>query len=130
MAVTFPRLNEQPLLLHHYCVTGFVSNAGDKPKLETPQFSPHQFFHSCCIHICPSYVQQIVGCLFDHCQTLCTILWHPALSLCHHHTPSSIGSKFEGEKNASCTKMKSGYKFLCEMKFLPPLPLLINLSHE
>jgi hypothetical protein len=44
---------------------------------------PNQFFHSCCIHICPSYVQQTGGCLFNHCQTLCTTLWHPALSLCH-----------------------------------------------
>jgi len=130
MTVTFTRLNEKPFPLHHYCVTGFVSNAEDKPQFVTPQFSPDQFFHSYCIHICPCYVQQIVRCLFDHCQTLCTILWDPAFPLCHHHTPSTTGSKFQGEKNVSCTKMKSAYKLLCEMKFLPSLPLHINLSHD
>jgi len=86
MAVTFMRLYEQPFALHPYRVTG-VSNAQDKPQFVAPQFSPNQFFPSCCIH---AYVQQIAGCLFNHCQTLCTILWHPVLSLCHHHTPLSI----------------------------------------
>lgn len=126
MAVAFTRLYDRPFPLYHYCITG-VSNAEDKPQFVTPQFSPN-------LSSTHDKFTRISNRLSDVCSTtvelsaqFCGIV-HPQCAIITHLHQLPVN--FKGRKTASCTEMKSDYKLLCEMKFLPLLPPHINLSHE
>lgn len=111
-------LIEQPFPLHHYCVTGFVSNAEDKPQFVTPQFSPQI---SSSTHTAFIYALPMSNRLPDVCLTtvkpsaqFCGILHSHCAIITHLH---QLAVNFKGRKMFHVQKWNQITNFFVRWSF-------------
>lgn len=115
LVLAFATVHKQPYPWPHFC--GSSSPISDPPLVLCSPFSLTYWANWCYHH----------GHLFNNCWTY-TIFWHVAISLCHHHTPVSVGGEFRWRKQVATIKTVWHYKYTHRTNFVMSLPSQINMT--
>jgi len=89
LVLAFATAHKQPHPWPHFCRTS--SPISDPPLVLCSPLSLTYWANWCYYH----------GHLVNNCWTLYTIFWHAAISLHHHHTPTSVGGECRWEKEVA-----------------------------